>query len=180
MPITLPATAKALGRTSVVVLTTPPAAGTGIPTTVEINAGVFLSLHLYTPFNVQPNQNTGEGPRKLGSESVPTENGLVTYPAVECSYSYLPQALGTPGNAANKAYETLVPGTKRTVVVLNDVDGDQSTVTVGQVADIYLIDPGVRRKGQTGDSEFDQFNILQSLVGVGGAPVAEDRVLAAT
>lgn len=180
MAITLPATAKALGRTSVVVLTTPPAAITGIPTTVEINAGVFLSLHFYTPFNMQPNQNTGEGPRKLGSQSVPTENGLVTYPATEVSYSYLPQSLGTPGNAANKAYETLVPGTKRTIVVLKDVPGDQSVVTVGQVADIALVDPGVRRKGETGDSEFDQFNVLQSLVVVGGALVAEDRVLAAS
>lgn len=179
MPITLPATAKALGRTSVVVLTTPPAAGTGIPTLTEINAGVFLSLHLYTPFGVQPSQNTGEGPRKLGSQSVPTENGLITYPAVEASYSYLPQALATPGNAANKAYETLIPGTKRTVVWLNDVAGDISAVTAGMVADIALMDPGVRRKGSTGDSEFDAFNVLQSLVIVGGALVAEDRVIAA-
>ena len=67
MPISLPPTSKSLGRKSVVFLTTPPAAATGIPTTVEVSAALFGSLHLYTPFNVTPNQNTGEGPRKLGA-----------------------------------------------------------------------------------------------------------------
>lgn len=180
MPISLPPTSKSLGRKSVVFLTTPPAAPSGIPTTVEISAALFGSLHLYTPFNVQPNQNTGEGPRKLGATTVPTENGLTNYPAVEIQYSYKPQELGTPGADGNELYEALTKDTQLTVVVLDDVDGDISAVVAGDVADIYLMECGVQRKGQTGDGEFDQFSVMQSLVVVGGEPVAIDRVLAAT
>jgi len=179
MAITLPPTAKALGRKVVVFLDTPPAAATGIPTTVEITAAMFGSLHLYTPFNVQPSQNTGEGPRKLGVQTVPTELGLTNFPAVDVQYSYLPQELGTPGADGNELYELLVPGTQVTVVVLNDLPGDSSSVTAGDVADIFLMECGVRRKGETGDGEFDQFSVMQSLIVVGGEPIAEDQVLAA-
>lgn len=180
MPISLPPTSKSLGRKVVVFLTTPPAAGTGIPTTVEVNAALFASLHLYTPFNVQPTQNTGQGPRKLGAQTVPTENGLVNYPAVDVQLSYKPQDLGTPGEPGNELYEALVPGSQVTAVVLDDLAGDISAVTVGDISDVYLMECGVRRKGQTGDGEFDQFSVMQSLIVVGGEPIAEDHVLAAT
>lgn len=179
MAISLPPTSKSLARKSVVFLTTPPAATTGIPTTVEISAAIFGSLHLYTPFTVTPTQNTGEGPRKLGARSVPVENGITTYPAVEIQYSYKPQELGTPGAEGNELYEALTQDTQLTVVVLDDVDGDIDAVTAGDVADVYLMECGVQRKGQTGDGEFDQFSVTQSLIVVGGEPVALDQVLAA-
>lgn len=180
MVIDLPPTSKALGRKVVVFLDTPPAAVSGIPTTVEINAALYGSLHLYTPFNVTPNQNSGEGPRKLGAISVPTEPGLLNYPAVEISYSYKPQDAGAAGGAGNELFDILKKDVQLTVVVLNDMDGDIDTVAAGDVADIFLMKCGVQRKGETGEGEFDQFAILQSLYMVGGEPVAEDRVLAAT
>lgn len=179
MPISLPPTAKALGRKVVVFLDTPPASASGIPTTVEVTAAMFGALHLYTPFNVQPSQNTGEGPRKLGSQNVPTELGLTNFPAVDLQYSYMPQEVGTPGAPGNELYELLVPGSTVTVVVLNDLPGDSSAVSAGDVADVYLMQCGVRRKGETGESEYDQFSVSQSLIVVGGEPVAEDHVLAA-
>lgn len=180
MPLSLPPTAKSFARKSVIVLDTPPAAGSGIPTTVEINAALFSALHMYTPFMVVPTQNSGEGPRKLGSAYTPTELGTVNYPAVEIQYSYLPQELGTPGAVGNELYEVMVPGTRLTVVVLDDVDGEISSVAAGDVADIYLVECGVRRKGATGDGEYDHFSVSQTLIVVGGEPVAEDHVLAAS
>lgn len=184
MPISLPPTEKALGRKVVVFLDTPPAAGSGIPTTVEINAALFASLHLYTPFNVQPSQNTGAGPRKLGAKSVPMENGIVSYPAVDVQGSYLPQELGTPGAVGNEVYEMFktaeAAGDSLTAVVLDGLDGDISAVAVADVADIYLVEPGVIRKGATGEGEFDHIAFNCSLVIVGGEPIAVDRVLAAT
>lgn len=179
MPIQMPPTAKSLARKVVVFLETPPAATTGIPTLAEVNAAFFAALHLYVPFNVQPTQNTGEGPRKLGASSVPQENGLVSYPAVETSYSYLPQKVGTAGAVGNELYELLVPGTKRTAVVFNDLAGDIDAIPADAVGDVYLIDPGVRRKGETGEGEFDQFSVAQSLVIAGGEPIAEDHVFPA-
>lgn len=183
MPITLPPVEKALGRKVVVFLDTPPAAGSGIPTTVEVNAALFASLHLYTPFTVTPTQNTGEGPRKLGAKSAPTENGIVTYPAVDVQGSYLPQLLGTPGSVGNEVYEMFKTaydaGDSVTAVVLDGLEGDLSAVAVGDVADIYLMEPGKIRKGATGEGEFDHIAFNCSLVVVGGEAIAEDHELAA-
>jgi hypothetical protein len=176
-PIDLPPTEKSLGRKLVVFLTDPPAAG--IPTLVEVNAGLQASLHLYTPFNVTPNQNTGEGPRKLGSQFAPTENGITTYPAVDIEYSYLPQSLGTPGAVGNELYEAMVPGDVLTAVVFAGIDGDTDPIPANAVGDVYLVEAGVRRKGETGEGEFDHLSTKQSLVIKGGEPVAEDHVFAA-
>ena len=182
MPITLPPTEKALGRKVVVFLDTPPAAGSGIPTLVEVNAGLQASLHLYTPFNVTPTQNTGEGPRKLGAKTVPQENGLVTYPAVEVQGSYLPQELGTPGAVGNEVYEMFKDaeaGSDRlTAVVFDGLDGDVDPIPANSVGDVYLVEPGVIRKGATGDGEFDHIAFMCSLVISGGEPVAIDHVFA--
>lgn len=183
MPISLPPTEKALGRKVVVIHTTPPAAGTGIPTLVEVNAALQASLHLYTPFNVTPTQNTGEGPRKLGAKTVPQENGLVSYPAVEVQGSYLPQELGTPGTVGNEVYEALKDayeaGDSLTVTVFDGIDGDTDPIPANAVGDVYLVEPGVIRKGATGDGEFDHLSFTSSLVIAGGEPVAIDHVFAA-
>lgn len=179
MPIEMPPTSKSLGRKVVVFLEDAPAATSGIPTLAEVNAAFFASLHLYTPFNATPNQNTGQGPRKLGTDSVPTENGLVTYPPVDVEYSYMPQALGTPGGDGNELYELLEPGTKRTAVVFDDLKGDLDAIPANAVGDVLLVDPGVRRKGATGDGEFDKNSVKQSLVVAGGLPIAVDHKFAA-
>lgn len=105
MPLVAPPVSKSFARQSVVILTTPPAAGSGIPTVTEVNAGLFASLHLYNPFRFTPTQNTGEGPRKLGSKFTQTELGQANYPAVEAQYSFLPQELGDAGADGNEVYE---------------------------------------------------------------------------
>jgi hypothetical protein len=179
MPLVMPPKSTALGKKSVIILTEPPAAPDGIPTLAEANAGVFASLHIHGDFAVTPTQNTGEGPRPLGSKFSPTELGLVNYPATDVQYSYKPQLVGTPGSAGNEVYEALVPGTQPTVIVLNDVDGDIDAITAENIGDVFLMECGVRRKGASGDGEFDVQTVTQSLVTVGGEPIAEDHAFAA-
>ncbi len=179
MPLTPPPTETSLGRKVVVILEDPPAAPTGIPTLTEINAAFFAQYHMYTPFNVMPDQNTGQGPRKLGARVQPTKKGLVTYPAVDVQYSYLPQQVGTPGAAGNELYELLEEDVIRTAVVFNGLDGDLDAIPANAVGDVYLIDPGVKRKGETGEGEFDEFSTTQTCVIAGGEPIAKDRVFAA-
>lgn len=179
MPLVMPPKSTALGKKSVVILTTPPAASTGIPTLAEANAGVFAALHIHGDFSVTPTQNTGEGNRPLGSKFSPTQLGMVNYPATDVQYSYKPQDVATAGAAGNEVYEALVPGSRVTVLVINDVDGEVDTLAAGDVVDVFLMECGVRRKGQTGDGEFDYHSVTQSLVTVGGEPIAEDHALAA-
>lgn len=178
MAVELPPTTKALANQLIIFLTTPPAAPTGIPTLVEVNAGLAAQCHIYGQFNVTPTQNTGEGPRKNCSATAPTRNGLVTFPAVEMQYSYMPQKLGTPGSPGNEVYEALEPDVQITAVVINGVNGQISTVPTSAVSDVYKLEAGVRRKGATGDGEFDELSVTQSMIVLGGAPVVEDHVLA--
>lgn len=183
MPLTLPATTKSLGSTVVAVLTTAPAAGSGIPTVTEINAGKFITCHLYDDMSTLfvPTQNTGQAPRKACTKVVPTALGTVTYAEQEIQYSYGPQALGTPGNAANVAYEALAPGSTVTLVQLNGLSGTNSTVSASQVANIYKVDVGVYMPTSTGNGEYDEFSVKQKMVlsaSVGGQPVAMNTVLA--
>lgn len=180
MPLIAPPTAKALGQKAVVILADAPAAADGIPTLTEINAGIFASLHFYGDFNVTPTQDTGAGPRKMGSQVTPTQLGTITYPAVSASYSIVPQKLGTPGSPGNEVYEALVPGEQRTVVILDGLDGEQTTgASADDVADIYLMECGIRAKGQTGDGDYDEKQATSQMVLVGGEPLATDLALSA-
>lgn len=179
MPLTLPTTVKSLGNASLVLLTATPAAGSGIPTVTETNAGKFITCHIYDDAILfAANQNTGAGPRKACTTVTPTQLGTVSYDAEEIQYSYAPQLLGTPGNAANLAYETLVPGVVLTCVQLLGVSGTISSVSAGQVANIYKVTVGAQTLGTTGNSEFDEFSARSKLVLVGGSPIAIATVLA--
>ena len=179
MPLSLPPTTKAFANKVVVVLDTAPAATTGIPTSTEVNAAFFAALHMYTPFSVTPSQNSGEGPRKLGSRFTPTELGMVTYPAVEVQYSYVPQSLGTPGAAGNELYELMTPGEVLTIAVFDGLDGELDAIPADAIGDVYLVECGVRRKGSTGEGEFDHLSVTQTLVIKGGEPIVEDHEFAA-
>jgi len=66
-----------------------------------------------------------------------------------------------------------------TAIVLSDVEGDVEAITADSVGDVFLMECGVRRKGTTGDGDYDLFAITQSLVTVGGEPIAEDHKFAA-
>ena len=179
MPVDLPPTDAALGNEVLVLLTTPPLAASGIPTVTEINAGLFATCHIYGRFNATPNQNSGEGPRKWCSKNTPTRLGTSTYPIIEVQYSYKPQELGTPGAAGNEVYEALEPDAVLTAVLLAGIDGKSNSVAAGDVCDVLLVRAGKRRKGVTGEGEFDELSTSQMVEVVNGEAVAEDHVIAA-
>lgn len=177
MPLDNPPTASALGQRAVIILD--PAdvtATTGIPTLAEANGGLFASLHFYGSLRPVPTQNTGEGPKKMGSKFSPTKLGRVTFPSVDAQFSYLPQKVATPGTEGNEAYESLVPGEQRIVVVLDGKDAEEtSTIAANDIGDIFLMDIGARRKGETGEGEFDELACTVALVVAGGEPIAVDH-----
>ena len=177
MPLTNPPVASSIGQRTVVILDPADvAAGSGIPTLTEANAGLFASLHFYGSLRPVPTQNTGEGPKKMGSKFSPTKLGRITYPSIDAQASYLPQALATTGAAGNEVYESFVPGSQRIILVLDDKDAEATTALVANdMADIFLMDIGAQRKGETGDGEFDEFACTTALVVAGGEPIAVDH-----
>jgi hypothetical protein len=164
MPLSMPTTIKSQGNSLLIVLPTPPVSLTA-PTKAELNAGKFITCHIYGSWSITPSQNTGEAPRKACSTIVGQQLGNVTYPPIEIQYSYVPQALGTPGSAGNEAFEALVPGS---VVFLAEgvgLDGKTSALSTGALVNLLKqVTCGVQRRGMTGDGEFDEFSVTQSLV----------------
>ena len=168
MPLTQPETVKSQGNTTLIVLTTPPAVVTA-PTLAELNAGEFITVHVYGDFGATPTQNVGSAPRKMGSRVEPQQLGNITYTINDISYSYVPQLTPTPSSPGNEAFEALTEGTEVYLVEGPGIDGLTSALATDDVVNIYHVECGVQRRGRTGDGEFDEFNVQQSFVMVDGA-----------
>lgn len=168
MPLSMPETVKSQGNKVLIVLTTPPASPSA-PTKAELNAGEFITCHVYGSFSASPTQNTGEAPRKLCSRVVPQQLGNVTYTINDIQYSYVPQDAGTPGAAGNEAFDALPEGADVYLVEGDGLDGKTSALATGDLVNIYHVEAGVQRRGMTGDGEFDEFSVTQSFVLVDGS-----------
>lgn len=175
MPISMPPTTNSYANQVMIVLSERPA-DPAAPTLAELNAGLFISCHTYGTVNVQPEQATGQGPRKSCTRVVPTELGSVTYPAFDVQYSYVPQGMGTPGAPGNEAVEELIEGTSKDVYIAEGLDGKTDALVEGDVVNHYYVDCGVQRRGYTGDGEFDKNAVTQSLVLKDGAEPDYDIV----
>ena len=178
MPLTQPATVKSQGNTTLIVLSTPPAITTA-PTKAELNAGEFITCHVYGDFGATPTQNVGSAPRKMCSRVEPQQLGNVTYAINDISYSYAPQEAAAGGGAGNEAFDLLTEGTQVYLVEGPGIDGLTSALNTADVVNIYHVECGVQRRGRTGDGEFDEFNVTQSFVMVDGAEPQYDYAVPA-
>lgn len=169
MPVSLPPTTTALGNQTIIVDDTPAAIPTA-PTKAEMNNGLFAQCHVYGRLNAQPSQNTGAAPRKGCSKVEDMRLGLVSYPAFDITYSWVPQEAGTPGADGNELYEVLVPGTFVYVYLAEGLDGEAtSALATGDVVNQgFYCEVGEYREGVTGDGEFDEMSVTQALVPKGG------------
>lgn len=174
----MPPTVKSQGNTVLGVLTTAPAVP-GAPTKAELNAGKFITCHIYGNFSAQPSQNVGEAPRKMCAKSIPQEFGNVTYPVNDLQYSYVPQDLGTPGSPGNEAFEAFAEGTEVYLFEGPGIDGESPSLATGDVINLYHVEAGLQRRGMTGDGEFDQFSVTQGFVMVDGSAPQYDYVVPA-
>lgn len=165
----MPETQKSQGYTRLVVLAAAPADAESI-TVAELTGGENITCYLYGDFNAGATENIGEGPRKMCARQVPQQFGNVTYTIDELMYSFLPQELDTaPGNEAKAA---LTPGTTQHVVELPGLDGQGTSFAAGDQYVYHKLDLGIQRRGRTGDGEFDEFAIRQSVIYAdGGEPI---------
>lgn len=179
MPVVMPETIKASGNKILIVLTTPPAVPAA-PTLAELNAGLFVQCHIYGDFSGTPAQAVGAGPQKMCTKVTPQQLGNVTYEIADVQYSYVPQAMGTPGSDGNEAIEALTPDTDVYVYEGPGIDGTTSAVAEGDVLNAYHLECGAQRRGRTGDGEFDEFSVTQSFVMANGEePIFDYEVPAA-
>lgn len=178
MTVVMPETVKSQGNKVLIVLDAPPAVP-GAPTKAELNAGLFVQCHIYGTFSGTPSQEVGAAPQKMCTKVTPRQLGNVTYEIADVQYSYVPQKMGTPGSPGNEAVEALTPGTDVYVVEGAGIDGTTGALDTGDVVNLYHLDCGVQRRGQTGDGQFDEFSVTQSFVMSNGEEPTFDYVVPA-
>ncbi|GHJ59132.1 hypothetical protein NOK12_16500 [Nocardioides sp. OK12] len=176
MTIVFPDAVKAQGNLSVTVIPAASLSSVSAPSVAELAAeGVNVSMYMFTGAALPTKTTaTGEAPRRLGSKEMNTEFGTTTRAIADLSYVYDPQA--APGASVNAARDALVEGSKVYIVYRWGVDAEQP-LAAGDKVDIWEAELGPQNKGQTGDGDFDQLNIVQSVIS--NTPPAEDVALVA-
>lgn len=180
MPVT-PATQQTYAKKVIAVLDAAPA-NPQSPTLAELNAATFIQCHIYGDWLAStPEQSVVSGNRKMCSTTTPQLLGTVTYAVNEITYSYLPQEMGTAGAAGNEAIELLTEGTQQWVAEAHGLDGEGTDAFVADdVVNLYHIEWGVQRRGETGDGESAEASVSQSGVLVSGSEPIYDVVVPAT
>lgn len=177
MTVLFPEAVKAMGNTSVTVVQT--IADTNAPTLTEINAAtsVNVSCFLFTGSGAATaTTNTGDAPARLCSTQTFQELGNTSYSVGDLQYVYDPQAEDT--DDANKARTALTPGSEVYLVYRYGMSAQEVPYAADQKVDIWKVRLGPQNKTQTGDGEFDQLSITQSVV-VTAPPVTDVPIAAA-
>lgn len=125
-------------------------------------AGVDISCFLMPDWDgPTAAQNTGEQ-RRFCSKQTFDVLGRVKWTLSPLMYTYLPQALGTPGDPANAMYEALAPGNEGVVIIgygLNPADA----FAAGDVVDLFPVECGAQMKPARGADEFAPLTVTQTL-----------------
>lgn len=176
MTIVFPEAIKQQGNTAVTVVQT--IADTDSPgLAAEINAAssVNISCYLYTGGEGTATTNTGEAPRRLCSTKVLQQYGTTTYSITDLQYVYDPQA--DDADPANAAKAALTEGSEVFLVIRKGLPAETTAFAAAQKVDVWRVRLGPQNRTRTGDGEFDEFSITQSVVAL--APPTEDAVIAA-
>lgn len=176
MSVLFPEATQVYGNTSVLVvqeLTAPGAVS--LANDVNDVTTVNVSCFMYSGGVGTSTTTKGEAPRRLCTKSVLQQFGSTTYDVTDLQYLYDPQQ---PLSAdANAAREALVEGAEVTLLIRRGLDAQDTAYAAGQRVDAWKVKLGPQNKTQTGDGEYDEFSITQTVVAL--SPPVEDIIIAA-
>lgn len=174
--VLFPEATQVYGNTSVLVvqeLTTPGAVS--LATDVNDATTVNVSCFLYSGGVGTSTTAKGEAPRRLCTKSVLQQFGSTTYEVTDLQYTYDPQL---PLSAdANAAREALVEGAEVTLLIRRGLDAQDTAYAASQRVDAWKVKLGPQNKTQTGDGDFDEYSITQSVIAL--SPPTEDVAIVA-
>lgn len=138
------------------------------PTVAEVTAGVIISGFLMPGWGgFAGTQNKGDD-RRFNSRQTFQKLGRVNHEIVALEGTYLPQALGTPGNVANEVYETVAEDVTGWLLVGYGLDAEENAPFVAaDIVDYAPIKAGEQFKGTQGTDEFAPLAYTQELVVTG-------------
>lgn len=163
MTVLFPEATKSSGNTSVVVVQT--MANMAAPDlSSEINAAssVNVSCFLYGDFSPTVTTNKGEAPRRLCTTQVFEQFGTTTYSVGDLQYVYDPQAASSTND--NKALAALAENSEVYLVVRRGLSAQNTALAAGQYVDVWHVRLGPQNRTTTGDGDFDELAITQSVI----------------
>lgn len=143
----------------------------------DINAAstVNVSCFLYSGGVGTSTTAKGEAPRRLCTKSVLQQFGSTTYEVTDLQYTYDPQAALSTDD--NKARSALTEGSEVYLLLRRGLDAQDTAYAIGQYVDVWHVRLGPQNKTQTGDGDFDEYSITQSVVAI--EPPVEDVLIVA-
>jgi hypothetical protein len=161
--VVFPEAVKAQGNTSVtIVQTIADMAAPGLASEINAATSVNASCYLYGDLNPTATTAKGEAPRRLCTTEVFQQFGNTTYEVPDITYVFDPQ--GDDTDEANEAKAALAEGTDVYLVIRRGLNATTTAYAVGQKVDVWHVRLGPQNRGATGDGEFDEYAITQSVI----------------
>jgi cystathionine beta-lyase/cystathionine gamma-synthase len=161
--VVFPEAVKAQGNTSVtVVQTVADMSAPKLATEINHASSVNVSCYLYGDINPTIATAKGEAPRRLCTTEVFQQFGNTTFEVPDLQYVYDPQ--GDPTDEANEALTALTEGSEVFLVIRRGMNARTSAYATGQNVDVWHVRLGPQNRTVTGDGEFDEYAITQSVI----------------
>ncbi|MCD4535642.1 hypothetical protein LRP67_16235 [Nocardioides sp. cx-169] len=176
MSVIFPEATQVYGNTSVAVVQdmadmSAPDLSTDILASTTVNVSCFL----YSGGVGTSTTNKGEAPRRLCTTSVLQNFGTTTYEVTDLQYTYDPQAALSTDD--NKARAALTEGSEVYLILRRGLNAQDTAFAAGQYVDVWHVRLGPQNKTQTGDGEFDEYSVTQTVVAI-EPPVEDVQILA--
>lgn len=163
MSVIFPEATAQLGNTSItVVQTVADMAAPKLATEINAASSVNVSCFLYSGGVGTATTNKGSAPRRICTKAELQQFGVTNYEVTDLSYVYNPQAADSTDD--NKAKAALTEGSEVYLIVRKGLDAETAAYATGQYVDVWHVELGPQNRGVTGDGEFDEFNIVQSVI----------------
>jgi len=176
MTVLFPEAVKAQGNISVkVVQTIADMSAPKLATEINATSSVDVSCFLFSGGAGTATTNKGAAPRRVCTTDEFQEFGNTSYEVSDLQYVYSPQ--GAASTDANKAKQALTEGSIVYLVIRKGLDADTAPFVAAQTVEVWRVKLGPQNRTMTGDGEFDQFSVTQTVV-VKGKPVLDGVVAA--
>lgn len=160
MSIYEPEAVESQGNTKIAILSAV-ANAAAVDLSSEIGASDTVEATLvFNEWNPQRTPNTGTAPKRVGTKAQFPREGNLQHQPIPVTYPYDPQA--DSGDSDNEAFETLVEGTIKYVVVRKGIDVDTAFAAT-QKYELWKVRCGAQIEGQSGDDEFSEYQVQQNL-----------------
>lgn len=163
MTVVFPVAVKQQGNISVVFVQTL-ATPTAPKVATEINAAtsVNVSCYLYSGGQITSTQNRGAAPRRLCTVEELQQFGTRSTEISDIQYVHSPQA--PPTDASNAARTALVDGSTWYMIIREGLSAQTAAFAATQRGRVTQVRLGTQNFGVTGDGEFDEFSVTQSVI----------------